>query len=86
MGTTTKDDELTPPLSADEVAEFQALWRLGNMLRYEQDKLVREIANLTGESDDDGDWSSTVAWDVVHNGDDLETVLRRCDLSVEVPS
>lgn len=81
------EDTTAPPLTADNIARFHALSRFGSMLRYEQEKLVRDVAEITGEEEIDNDGlSDSVAWDVVHNGDDLDSVLRRCKLTIEAPS
>ena len=69
-------------LTQDEVDDFNALWRLARHLRDIQENLVDELSHITGESGDDGDMSQTVAWDVVHNNDDLHDVLRRRNLAL----
>jgi hypothetical protein len=80
MGIQTDNDSVRHP---EDVAEFEALSRMAAKFREIMENLVDEVAYFTGEEGDpDVGMSDTVAWDVVHNGDDLATVLRRCKLTL----
>jgi hypothetical protein len=72
--------------TADELAEFRCLYLMAEKFREIMDNLVEEIADFTGESGDADGMSNTVAWDVVYNGDDLDSVLRRCKLTLASPT
>lgn len=70
-------------LTQDEVNEFHALSRLARRLLTMQADLVEEVSRITGEEPDaDGLLDGSVAWDVVHNGEELPLVLRRCNLAI----
>lgn len=74
-----------PPtvLTQDEVNDFEVLVRMAAMLRDQLNELVVDMSRITDErADEDDGWGNTVAWDVIYNGSELGSVLRRCNLAL----
>lgn len=67
-------------IDQDDVNELDALCRLARHFYDMQAQIVEDIMDITGEDTIDGERGNTAAWDVVHNGESVQELLRRCNL------